>query len=110
VPKFRVEITKTAQSDIWGIFQYIAADSQTAATNLIKEIERQIDSLEIFPLRCPVIPESFELGVEYHHIIYGHYRTIFKVENSRVIIMRVIHGARLMDLEMFQKTFIPGKK
>jgi plasmid stabilization system protein ParE len=110
VPKFRVEITETAQSDIWGIFQYIASDNQTAATSLIKEIERQINSLEIFPLRCPVIPEFFELGVEYRHIIYGHYRTIFKVENSRVIIMRVIHGARLMDLEIFQKTFIPGKK
>ena|GEM_PF-253324 len=106
MPKFRVEITETAQSDIWGIFQYIASDNQTAAINLIKEIERQINSLEIFPLRCPVIPESFELGVEYRHIIYGHYRTIFKVENSRVIIMRVIHGARLMDLEIFQKTFI----
>ena len=67
-------------------------------------------SLEIFPLRCPVIPESFELGVEYRHIIYGHYRTIFKVDHSRVIIMRVIHGARLMDLEIFQKTITPNKK
>ena len=110
MPKFRVEITETAQSDIWEIFHYIAADNQTAAINLIKEIERQIYSLEIFPLRCSVIPESFELGVEYHHIIYGHYRTIFKIENSRIIIMRVIHGARLMDLEMFQKTLIPNKK
>jgi len=110
VPKFRVEITETAQSDIWGIFQYIAADSQTAATNLIKEIERQIDSLEAFPLRCPVIPESFELGVEYRHIIYGHYRTIFKVENSRVIIMRVIHGARLMNMDIFEKILVPNRK
>ncbi|MBN1363877.1 MAG: type II toxin-antitoxin system RelE/ParE family toxin [Syntrophaceae bacterium] len=110
MPKFRVEITETAQSDIYEIFQYIAADNQTAATNLIKEIERQIDSLEIFPLRCPIIPESFELGIEYRHVIYGHYRTIFKVENARVIIMRVIHGARLLDLEVFQKTIIPSRK
>lgn len=104
MPKFRVEITGTAQLDIWEIFHYISADNQTAAINLIQEIERQINSLEILPLRCPVIPESFELGVEYRHIIHGHYRTIFKGENSRVIIMRVIHGARLMDLEIFQKS------
>jgi plasmid stabilization system protein ParE len=110
VPKFRVEITETAQSDIWEIFQYIAADSQTAATNLIKEIERQINSLETFPLRCPVTTESFELGVEYRHIIYGHYRTIFKVENSRVIIMRVIHGARLMNMDIFEKILVPNRK
>lgn len=97
MPKFRVEITAVAQSDIQEIFQYIAADNQTAAINLIHEIERQIDSLETFPLRCPVIPESLELGVEYRHIIYGHYRTVFKVDHSRVIIMRVIHSARLLD-------------
>ena len=103
MPKFRVEITETAQSDIWGIFQYIASDNQTAAINLIKEIERQIHSLEIFPLRCSVIPESFELGVEYRHIIYGHYRTIFRVESSRVIILRIIHGARLLNMEIFEK-------
>jgi toxin ParE1/3/4 len=103
VPKFRVEITATAQSDIQEIFQYIAADNQMAANNLIGEIEKQIDSLEQFPLRCPVIPESFELGVEYRHIIYGHYRTIFRVESSRVIILRIIHGARLLNLEIFEK-------
>lgn len=110
MPKFRVEITGTAQSDIWEIFHYISADNQTAAINLIQEIERQINSLEIFPLRCPVIPESFELGVEYRHIIYGHYRTIFKVENSRVIIMRVIHGARLMNMDIFEKILVPNRK
>jgi len=103
VQKFRVEITETAQSDVQEIFQYIAADNQKAAINLIEEIERQIASLEKFPARCPVIPESFELGVEYRHIIYGHYRTIFRVEASKVIILRVIHGARLLSLEMFEK-------
>jgi toxin ParE1/3/4 len=103
VPKFQVEITATAQSDIQEIFQYIAADNQTAANNLIWEIEKQINSLEQFPLRCPVIPESFELGVEYRHIIYGHYRTIFRVESSKVIILRIIHGARLLNMEIFEK-------
>jgi toxin ParE1/3/4 len=103
VPKFQVEITAAAQSDIQEIFQYIAADNQTAANNLILEIEKQIDSLEQFPLRCPVIPESFELGVEYRHVIYGYYRTIFRVESSRVIILRIIHGARLLNMAIFEK-------
>jgi len=43
------------------------------------------------------------LGIEYRHITYGHYRTIFRVEGSRVIILRVIHGARLLDFEIFEK-------
>ena len=70
--RYRVEITKTAES-------------------------------EQFPVRCPVIPESRELGKEYRHIIYGNYRTIFRIDGTRVIIMRVIHGARLLSLKMFEK-------
>lgn len=101
--KYRVEITQTAGSDIKDIYQYIASDSNTAATKLVIEIERQIDSLEKFPLRCPVIPESRELGKEYRHIIYGNYRTIFRIEGARVIIMRVIHSARLLNLDLFEK-------
>ena len=101
--KYRVEITKVAESDIREIFQYIASDNKTAAMKLVSEIARQIDSLEQFPLRCPVIPESRELGREYRHIIYGNYRTIFRINGPRVIIMRVIHGARLLSLEIFEK-------
>ena len=103
MPKYRVEITNVAELDILQIVQYVASDNQMAAMKLVSEIERQIDSLEQFPLRCPVIPESRELGREYRHIIYGHYRTIFRIDGSRVIIMRVIHGARLLSLEIFEK-------
>jgi plasmid stabilization system protein ParE len=103
VPKFQVEITATAQSDIQEIYQYIVSDNQTAANNLVLEIEKQIHSLEQFPLRCPVTSESYELGIEYRHILYGHYRTVFRIESSRVIILRVIHSARLLNLEIFEK-------
>jgi toxin ParE1/3/4 len=103
VPKYRVEITRVAESDILDIFRYIALDNSAAAGRWVNEIERQIDSLEKFPSRCPIIPESQDLGKEYRHIIYGNYRTIFRMEGSRVIIMRVIHGARLLDLSVIQK-------
>jgi toxin ParE1/3/4 len=103
MPRFQVEITRVAESDIKNIFQHIASDNPTAAENWVKEIERQIDSLEKFPLRCPVIPESHDLGKEYRHVLYGNYRTIFRREGSRVIILRVIHGARLLDFSMLKK-------
>lgn len=101
--KYRVKITQTAEFDIKEIFQYIASDNETAANKWVVEIERQIDSLEQFPLRCPVIPESLELGKEYRHIIYGNYRTIFRIDGLRVVIMRVIHSARLLSLKIFEK-------
>jgi len=49
------------------------------------------------------VPESEYLGVAYHHQIFGQYRTIFKIAGARVIIMRIIHGARLLDTEMLEE-------
>ena len=101
--KYRVEITAIAESDILEIFKYIFSDSKTEAIKWVEEIERQIESLEKFPLRCSIIPEAQELGKTYRHMLYGNYRTVFKVEGAKVIIMRVIHGARLLNLKVFEK-------
>ncbi len=102
MPKYHVEITARAETDILEIYEYIAADNKTAAAKLVKEIEHHIDSLEKSPLRCPVIPESNELGKEYRHLIYGNYRTIITIEGKQVTIMRVIHSARLLSLALFE--------
>ena len=101
--KYRVEITRTAELDIVEIFNYIATDSDSAAKKWVIEIERQIDTLERLPLRCPVIPESRELGKEYRHIIHGNYRTVFRIDRAKIVIMRVVHTARLLSLHLFEK-------
>jgi toxin ParE1/3/4 len=98
--KYRVEITRSAEIDIREIYLYVSKDNELSALNLVEELKNQIKTLETFPLRCAVIPESQELGIEYRHLIYGNYRTIFKMVGSRVIIMRIVHGARLLDMEL----------
>ena len=101
--RFSVVITKVAEGDIREIFEYILSDNHSAATKWIEKIESQVDSLERFPMRCQVIPEAQELKEEYRHFVFSNYRTIIRVEKSRVLIMRVIHAARLLDLGMFEK-------
>jgi len=101
VQGYKIEITRAAQSDIIEIFDHIAKDNPVAAANLVTHLERQIRSLKKYPLRCPVVPEAIELKREYRHMLYGAYRTVFRVSAKRVIIVRVIHGARLLDLSVF---------
>lgn len=101
--KYQVEIARIAESDIEEIFEYILRDNKRAAVKWVEEIGEQIDTLENFPMRCPIIPEVQELGGKYRHLIYDNYRTIFKIEGPKIIIMRVIHGARLLDLGVFEK-------
>jgi plasmid stabilization system protein ParE len=95
--KFRVDITNAAEADVGEIWEYIAQDKPDAATAFVLRLEEQIKTLESFPERAPLVPENELLGTAYRHLLNGNYRTIFKIIGSRVIILRVLHGARLLD-------------
>jgi plasmid stabilization system protein ParE len=99
--RFTVEITPSAETDIAEIWDYIAQDSPANAEAFVLALEEQIASLEKFPNRCSRIPENEILGTSYRHLIHGPYRTIFRIAGSRVVILRVIHGARLLDTSLF---------
>ena len=100
--RYRVRITAAAQRDVKSIHDYIAESAPRTADKWIGELDRQIQTLEQFPTRCAVIPEATELGREYRHLIYGRYRTIFRVEGRVVWIVRVIHGAQLLATEVLE--------
>jgi toxin ParE1/3/4 len=101
--KFRVDITKAAEADVAEIWEYIAQDKPDVATAFVLRLEEQIRTLERFPERAPLVPENELLGSAYRHLLYGNYRTIFKIVGSRVIILRVLHGARLLDTGILEE-------
>lgn len=100
--KISVDITATAEADVAGIWEHIALDKPEAATAFILRLEEQIGTLESFPERCPLVPENELLGTSYRHLLYGNYRTIFKITGNRVIILRVLHGTRLLDIGLLE--------
>lgn len=100
--KFRVRVTHTAERDIERVWSFITQDSPENAESFIRSLEEQIETLEKFPDRCAPVPENELLGTQYRHLIFGNYRTIFRVENKTVYVLRVIHGARLLDTSMFE--------
>jgi toxin ParE1/3/4 len=100
--KFRVDITATAESDVAGIWEYIAQDKPEAATAFVQSLEEQIGTLENFPERCQLVPENELLGTAYRHLVYGNYRIIFKIVGARVIILRVVHGSKLLDIGLLE--------
>jgi toxin ParE1/3/4 len=100
--KYAVDITASAEADIGAIWDYIARDNPDAATSCILRLEEQIATLERHPERCPLVPENDLLGTAYRHLLFGNYRTIFRIIGARVIILRVIHGARLLDTSVLE--------
>jgi plasmid stabilization system protein ParE len=100
--RYNVEITPAAERDVEEIWSYIAADSQEHATAFILRLEEQIAALEQFPERCPLIPENEQLATSYRHLLYGAYRTIFRIVGITVIILRIIHSSRLLDSSFYE--------
>jgi len=100
--KFSVDITATAEADVAEIWEYIAQDKPETATAFVLRLEEQIGTLENFPERCRPVPENELLGTSYRHLLYGNYRTIFRIAGNRVIILRVLHGTRLLDIGLLE--------
>ena len=102
--RFKPKITRVAEKDIQTIWDFIAADSSANADRFIVELEKQLNTLEHFPQRCPLIPENEHWGTRYRHLLYGDYRTLFRITGKTVYVMRVIHGARLLDDSFLEKS------
>jgi plasmid stabilization system protein ParE len=98
---YQVKITLSAEKDIEEIWTYIAADNLEAANRFVQQLYHQVETLERFPNRCPLIPENELLGTRYRQLLYGKYRTVFRIARKTVYVLRVIHGARLLDATMF---------
>ena len=96
--KYKVNISLNAQYDLEHIFFYIAEDSINNAKKFILELEEKIYSLDTFPERFALIPENIFYGTSYRHIIHKNYRVIYRIDNTSVYILRLIHGAKLLDL------------
>jgi plasmid stabilization system protein ParE len=96
--KYKVNISRNAQNDLEQIFFYIAEDSINNAKKFILDLEKKIYSLDIFPERFALIPENIFFGTSYRHITHKKHRVICKIDNDFIYILRVIHGAKLLDL------------
>jgi len=97
---YNVKLTQIAERDLWSVWDYIAAESEDAADAFIKELEERILRLDQYPERCAFIPEKRDLSLDYRHLLHKRYRAIFKIEGSDVIVLRVLHGAKLLRQSM----------
>ena len=96
--KFKVNLTQLAQRDLEQIYSYIAADSIENAMSFVLELEKKIYSLDTFPERHPLIAENEFFATDYRHLIYKKYRVIYRISEKAVFILRVIHGAMLLEV------------
>ena len=96
---YLVELTFRAERDLDYLYQWIAAADTAAAANWFNGLELAIYTLERFPRRGPVAPESKKAKRQLRHLLYGKkpdvYRIIYEIDEQHqaVRILTVRHGA-----------------
>jgi len=77
------------------IAAHIAEDRPRAAEHWVTSLFKRVAVLGRFPQTGHIVPEVGRPNIrEVHH---GVYRIIYRVETTRVAILTVRHGSRLLD-------------
>ncbi len=95
---YKVLLTRHAQNDLAEMYDYIRADSPENGAAVVLTIEEKVISLATMPERAALIPENALLDTGYRHLVHGNYRIIFRIQGDSVMVLRIIHGARLLQL------------
>jgi len=99
VKRRSVIVELPAQQDIAVARLWIAEYDVEAADRWFDSIYDSIGSLEMFPERCPLAPESRFLNREIREIFHGRrqykYRILFTMTGGAVHVLHIRHGARL---------------
>lgn len=94
-----VIIQPAAEHDIGAAYEWIAERDVAAAIRWYNRLVEVIFSLDVFPERCPLAPESKTVKTEIREIFHGRrqhkYRILFTVTAIEVHVLHVRHGARL---------------
>lgn len=97
--RHQVIILPAAEHDIGNAYEWIAEEDADAAVRWYNRQLEVIYSLDTFPERAPLAPESKSFSREIREVFHGRrqhkYRILFAVTADAVHILHVRHGARL---------------
>ena len=84
-----------AIEDLESIAEYIGRDSEFYARAVATKIVAAVRNIESFPWIGRVVPELEDEKIR-ERFVYS-YRIVYHVQATRILIVAVIHGARLIE-------------
>jgi plasmid stabilization system protein ParE len=97
--KYRVSLTGRAARDIdEALARLCGQGAVSAASRWYVRLMAAFATLEREPQRCPIAPESEEIGIELRELHFGRrrgvYRILFTIEERAVNVVHIRHSAR----------------
>ena len=95
----RIEVTDSAASDLAEIWGYIAVENHSpdAADKLIDEVDERLRGLAKYP-RSGELVEHLRTGTR-RIVIRKRFLLFYEPRPKSIIVLRVLHGARLITPE-----------
>jgi toxin ParE1/3/4 len=89
----RLPVTRSsrAEEDLIEIWLYVAHDSPAAADRLLDRIDARLQQLSTMPMSGPA-RDDLSPGVR--HLVIGNFLAFYRVGETEVVVMRVMHGRR----------------
>jgi len=90
-------VRRTAQvdEDLISLWLTIATDNPAAADRVLDAIERRWRQLAEFPY-SGIARDDIAPGMR--HLIAGHYLTLYRIVDDAILIVRIRHGRRRIEL------------
>jgi toxin ParE1/3/4 len=95
---YEVVWSPRAVEDVEAIASHIADDSPAYAAAVVRKIVASTRKLSRFPFAGRIVPEFDDENLR-EQFAYS-YRIIYRIQGEIVTIAAVIHGRRLLELEM----------
>ena len=95
---YQVHWSKTAESDLIAIIQFIREKSPQAAAKSFANIRDKTSNLVLFPERGRIVPELLAQGIgHYRELIIPPWRVIYRFLGDAVYVLSVLDSRRNVE-------------
>ncbi|NNU38592.1 type II toxin-antitoxin system RelE/ParE family toxin [Rhizobium sophorae] len=94
-----LQFSNEAESDLEQIADYIARDNPRRALSFVRELRSKCEDLVDSPDGFALVPRYEPHGIRRR--IHGNYLIFYRVENAKVVIVHVLHGATDYGANLF---------
>ncbi len=92
---YSVKWSPEATEDLESIAEYIARDSEFYARSVVSKILAVSREISEHPMIGRIVPEIDEKEIR-ERFVYS-YRLVYRIQNSTITIVAIIHGKRLLE-------------
>jgi toxin ParE1/3/4 len=95
----KVVFSAQAKAGLREIALFIARENKARALSFVRELRGKAQQLGDMPHTFPLVPRYEHHGIRRRH--FGDYLIFYRVEDSQVAIVHIMHGARDYEALLF---------